>query len=79
LRCDFALARGALRAGVEVAEGAAAHGGRLAVEPAGHDLTTFVEHEVLSYTGTGVPPNPPRWVWRKLPIFNALEAEFYRK
>ena len=27
----------------------------------------------------GVPPHPPRWVWRKLPIFNALETGFYRK
>jgi hypothetical protein len=66
-------------AGVEVAEPTAPHGGGLAVESAGHDVTTFVGHEVLSYTGTGVSPHPPRWVWRKLPVFNALEAEFYRK
>jgi hypothetical protein len=51
---------GALGAGVEVAEPTAPHGGGLAVESAGHDVTTFVGHEVLSYTGTGVsPPSPP--------------------
>jgi hypothetical protein len=75
----FAGVGGALGAGVEVAEPTAPHGGGLAVESAGHDVTTFVGHEVLSYTGTGVSPHPPRWVWRKLSIFNALEAEFYRK
>ena len=37
-----------LGAGVEVTERAAAHGGRLAMESAGHDVTTFVVHEVLS-------------------------------
>jgi len=28
---------------------------------------------------TGSPPHPPRWVWRKLSVFNALEGGFYRK
>jgi len=45
---DFARASGTLGAGVKVTERAAAHGGRLAMEPAGHDVTTFVDHEVLS-------------------------------
>jgi hypothetical protein len=35
-------------AGVKVTEKAAAHGGRLAVESAGHDVTTFVVHEFPS-------------------------------
>jgi hypothetical protein len=48
--CDagFARASGTLGAGVEVTESAAAHGGRLAVKSAGHDVMTFVDHEVLS-------------------------------
>ena len=41
-------ASGTLGTGVEVTERAAAHGGRLAMESAGHDVTTFVDHEVLS-------------------------------
>ena len=35
---------GMLGAGVEVTERTAAHGGRLAMESAGHDVTTFVVH-----------------------------------
>jgi len=44
----LARASGTLGACVEVTERAAAHGGRLAMESAGHDVTTFVDHEVLS-------------------------------
>ncbi len=44
----LAWASGTLGAGVEVTERAAAHGGRLAMESAGHDVTTFFDHEVLS-------------------------------
>jgi len=47
------LSSRALGAGVEVAEGAAAHGGRLAMESAGHTGTTFGDHEVFS---CGYPP-----------------------
>jgi hypothetical protein len=45
---DLVRTGGTLGAGVEVTERAAAHGGRLAMESAGHDVTTFVVHEVLS-------------------------------
>jgi hypothetical protein len=44
----LAWANGTLGAGVEITERAAAHGGRLAVESAGHDVTTFFDHKVLS-------------------------------
>ena len=75
---DFARASGTLGAGVKVTERAAAHGGRLARESAGHDVTTFVVHEVPSCRRQGAPI-PTRGVWNKLSIFNALEAWFYRK
>ena len=45
----LAWASGTLGAGVEVTERAAAHGRRLAVESAGHDVTTFFVHEILSW------------------------------
>jgi hypothetical protein len=60
------LSSRALGAGVEVAEGAAAHGGRLAMESAGHTGTTFGDHEVFS---CGCPP---LGVWGKLCVFNGL-------
>jgi len=43
-------ARGPWRTPVEVAEDAAAHGWRLAVESTGHDVTTFLAlgHDVFS-------------------------------
>ena len=52
---DLARAGRALGAAMEVTEGASAHGGRLAVESAGHYVPTFVDHEVLSW---GYPPSP---------------------
>jgi hypothetical protein len=56
---NFARAGGTLGAGVEIAESATAHGGRLAMESAGHDVTTFVDHEVLSCGGQAPPfPHP---------------------
>ena len=59
--CDagFARANGTLGAGVKVAKRAAAHGGRLAMESTGHDVTTFVDHEVLSCGRRRVPPSLP--------------------
>jgi hypothetical protein len=45
---DLVRASGTLEAGVKVTERVAAHGWRLAVGPAGHDVTTFVDHEILS-------------------------------
>jgi hypothetical protein len=47
---DTCLSRasGTLGAGMEVTEDAAAHGGGLAMESAGHDVTTFGEHGVPS-------------------------------
>src|ERR1035437_10726958 len=50
----------ALGAGVEVAVGAAAHGGGLAMESAGHEVTAFGGHGVLSCGCTiRLPPLPP--------------------
>lgn len=74
----FAREGGALGAGVKVTERAAAHGGRLAMDSAGHDVTAFLDHVFLS-CGIGGAPLPLRGVWGKLPIFNGLEAGFYRK
>lgn len=48
LNTDLLRASGTFGAGVVVAERASAHGGRLAMEPAGHDVTAFVDHEFLS-------------------------------
>ena len=56
--------RGPWGAPVEVTEGAAAHGGRFAVESTGHDVSAFFElgHEACScwHFGNGVPllPSP---------------------
>jgi hypothetical protein len=48
LNTCLAGADGALGAGVEVTESTAAHGGGLAMESAGHEVTTFGVHGVLS-------------------------------
>jgi DNA-binding ferritin-like protein (Dps family) len=48
LDADLSRASGTLGAGVEVTEGAAAHGRGLAMESAGHDVATFVDHKILS-------------------------------
>lgn len=50
----LAWTNGTMGAGVEVTEGAGSHGGRLAMESAGHDVTTFFDHEVLSCGDRGV-------------------------
>ena len=55
--------RGPWGAPVEVTEGAAAHGGRFAVESTVHDVAAFFQlgHEACScwHFGNGVPPSPP--------------------
>jgi hypothetical protein len=79
------------RAGVEVAEPIAAHGGRLAMEPTGHYVTTFGDHEVLS-SAYPLPPPPTRVFgrngvvsmgWRqgstvRYIVFNNMEAKFLK-
>jgi len=69
---------GGLWTGVVVTEGAAAHGNRLAMEPTGHSVTTFGDHDgpllrVMGY------PHPLRVFWDKLAVFNGLAARFYGK
>ena len=57
-------ARGPWGAAMEVAEGAAAQGRRLAFESAGLDVTTFLEFVQGAfsclYLSNGYPPPPPR-------------------
>jgi len=60
LDADFLGAGGGLGTGVVVAKDGSAHGNRLAMEPAGHYVTTFGDHEV-PFLGMGYSPSPSGW------------------
>ena len=69
---------GGLWTGVVVTEGAAAHGNRLAMEPTGHSVTTFGDHDG-PFLGMGYPPTPSQGVLGKLLVLIGLAARFYGK
>jgi len=83
---------GGLWTGVVVTEGAAAHGNRLAMEPTGHSVTTFGDHDGPLLRVMGYPPIPSgcfgtNWLfsmgWRhgsmvRTIVFSHLEAKFLK-